>query len=377
MGVKKIMGKILLCGNGININFEKRFQLIEFINLLLNEQKLRFFFSDKSNFFIPKSTKIEVFGIYSTFNVSGYHKKIDNFCWIINKCRKEISASKKHFAKNGVEVVFKQLFEKVEEYLAFDEKNNLNYKEFEATFKEIFFTYIWQLQNQTLLGISNQLNTSYLGYKNKLEDYMKIITLNYDTILEKIIPKNSRDIIHWHGVLKEKSGGTLDFSKCLLDTVRHPKSLHLFKQIPLFKNYQKYKNKFELDILGLNPMNDENVFALFINSQICNKINFYYFSLNDLKSLSLILKKIQNIFLEINKSNKVILKALDDAKRFDFFKRESKKYVIKFYNSHTSKHEKYENSLEINLISSESFWKSCKNISSQSSRMIPEIIEEF
>ncbi|MCL8209604.1 hypothetical protein [Spiroplasma attinicola] len=37
------MRKILLCGNGLNINFDKKFKLSEFIDLLLDENKLRNF----------------------------------------------------------------------------------------------------------------------------------------------------------------------------------------------------------------------------------------------------------------------------------------------------------------------------------------------
>lgn len=365
------MGKILLCGNGFNIEFEEKFRLDEFINLLLDETKLKNFALRSENFFKPKLASISTFAI-PTFNISDYYKKIEDFCWVVKKCRAQINASKKNFSKNGVESVFKQLFQEVENYLAFDEENDLNYKEFENTFKELFFTYIWQLQNQSLPKIINDFDYKYSKLKSKLEEYMRIITLNYDNVLEKMVPKSARDIIHWHGMIKEKQDGTLSYKTCLLDTIRNPKSLETFKQISLFKNYQKYKGNYELDIVGLNPMNDENVFALFINSQICHKINFYYHDKSDLMNLNEILEKIQNIWLEIeqdkNGKNKVILKKNDENKRFDFIKH-SNKYVINFYiidyvwddfEGALFIDDKSNGSIEINLIDSSKFWNECK-----------------
>lgn len=370
------MGKLLLCGNGINIEFEKKFQMTEFIDLLLDEKKIKKFFYQSGNSFIHKFSKIEYFNDFSSFNVSNYQKKNENFFWILKKCRKEIIASKKNLSKDGVESIFKQLFEKVEEYLAFDENEKISYDQFEKNLKELFFMYIWQLQNINLNSIIMKLNSLYPNFKNKLEDYMKIITLNYDLILEKITPKNSRDIIHWHGAIKEKEDGSLDFSKCLLYSLRKPKSMQSFKQIPLFKNYQKYKNKFQLDILGLNPINDESVFALFINSQICNKINFYYFNINDLKNLIIILKKIQYFWLEINKSNKISLIKLTDSKRFDFVKKNEQKYLIKFYQKEINLESQESEFIEINLLSSKLFWDECKHVSWEHFCFYEEIFQE-
>ncbi|MGL5268776.1 MAG: hypothetical protein ACRC8P_03320 [Spiroplasma sp.] len=373
------MGKILLCGNGLNIKFEDKFKLKEFIDLLVDEKRLREFFNESINFFKPKDMKIDTVTIstFGTFNISDYHKKIENFCWIIKKCHKEIIESKNDFSKSGVEFAFKQLFEKVEEYLSFDENDNL-YEEFESSFKELFFSYLWKLQNQSSWEIIKNFKSSSPGFKNKLEDYMKIITLNYDTILEDVLKVDKRNIIHWHGTVKEKQDGSLDFSSCLLDSVRNPKSLQSFKQIPLFKNYQKYKARFELDILGLNPMNDENVFALFINSQICHKINFYYHSKDDLNNLTIILKKIQNLWLEINKNKKIELKKLSSFQRFDFVEEKDKeKYVIKFYNKEVFVKNKESDFVEINLILSKVFWEKCKIVPSKIAGPYEEIFNDF
>ncbi|WP_250135828.1 hypothetical protein [Spiroplasma attinicola] len=249
-------------------------------------------------------------------------------------------------------MIFLEIFDFIEEYMAW-EPTERTYQIFEKIFKKLFFNYILKLQNNQLYQF-NPLNN---GLKKILNSYYKIVTLNYDTILETIIKIDSRNIIHWHGAIKVNEDKTVDSSNCLLDTIRNPKSLQSFPQLGLFKNSQKYKNNFELDIIGLNPLNDDNVFALFINSQICHKVNFYYHTRNDILNLKNVLRKIQYMTLDVNSVNKINLK-INKNIQFLFKKESEKKYILMFNSKNENKQES--DIIEINLYHSNIFWSNCQ-----------------
>lgn len=345
------MERILLCGNGININFNKKFVLSEFINLLLNENELRNFAVQSADFSI------------NTYNISGFFNNnpnsknnLDDFIFIINKYKIEINKAKEQLFNNGVEAVFLKLFKSIEKYMRWEENESV-YQDFENTFKKLFFSYIVKLQNhQQYQFILN----GYNKFISELKLYEKIITLNYDTILEDILKIDKHNIVHWHGVIKKDRNGKIDFSDCLLDTFRNPKSKQSFKQISLFKDYQQYKNSFELDIIGLNPMNDENVFALFINSEVCKTINFFYFTESDILNLEKVLEIIQYLDLEIDKNIRLIRRK---TAKFIIDKSTDKNYTLRFIDDKKI----VNNNIEIHLYHSDIFWNGSKNNCSNSS----------
>ncbi|WDA54595.1 MAG: hypothetical protein PPFGHCPK_01049 [Spiroplasma endosymbiont of Drosophila atripex] len=344
------MSKIFLCGNGINIKFNKKYALNEFVDLLMHDEMLK-------NFVQNYNFRYDI-----SLDNNDYferEKNLNEFLKIIKKFKFEILEAKNKLSKNGVEAVIKDLFNSIELLLAFIQENEKIYSNFEKYFKILFFSYIWNLGNEHTGKWFCKSN-----FKKMLSAYMQIITLNYDNNLEKLLTEKETDIIHWHGNILQNPNGTLNFSDCLLDTIRNPKSSESFIQIPLFTNYQKYKSKFELDIVGLNPANDENIFALFINSQICNKINFFWHHESDLQNLKLVLNKIKNFQLEIDKNNKIILKKT----HYEIFniKYEEECIILKFkkYTKNTwgndNGNESYtvtdDGNVIINLIHSSLFW---------------------
>lgn len=329
------MKKILLCGNGLNINFDEKFKLSEFIDLLLSENRLRNFAMQLPEF------RINSFG-------SDTKDELSQFIFIINKYKDDIEKAKEQLINNGVELVFLEIFSFIEEYMDW-EPNQQTYQTFEKIFKKLFFSYILKLQDNQLY----QFNYLHNRLKNVLNNYYKIVTLNYDTILEDRIEIDSRNIIHWHGAIKVNYDKTVDGSNCLLDTIRNPKSLQSFPQLGLFKNSEKYKNNFELDIVGLNPLNDDNVFALFFNSQICKRVNFYYHTKNDVLNLKKILRKIQCIKIYVNATGKISL-IKEKNNQFLLDEEDEKKYLLLFNNGNQH------NVVEINLYHSSVFWKNCQ-----------------
>jgi|GEM_PF-5586336 len=102
---KKFMRKILLCGNGLNINFDKKFKLSEFIDLLLDENKLRNF-----TMYLPEFER-------NSFDYDT-NSELNQFIFIIKKYKNDIEKAKIKLINNGVELIFLEIFDFIEEYMA-------------------------------------------------------------------------------------------------------------------------------------------------------------------------------------------------------------------------------------------------------------------
>lgn len=343
-----MLEKILLCGNGINIEFNNDFKLQNFIEILKNENKLQ---------------KL----INYVFQNASYEKKwkdfLPDFNKIFKKAKKSIENLSNEAEKNGVEVAILTFLESVDTSIRIlgIQKHIEKYDKFEQFFKLLFFSYLFKIATNQY---SLMMNCSFInGFKNILENYMAIYTLNYDTSLEKFVT-DKEFLFYLHGKMFLDNNG-INYENCLLESYRNPKEKQPLPLIASVIDRNNLKEKIELDIIGINPINDENIFCLLINSQICKKINFYYHSENDLKNLDIVLEKIKKWRItDIIKNNeKIGLKFINswDILEYKLDKSQKKYIVIVYSDDGKSPFGKSPSSisLEINLFLSSKFWEKC------------------
>lgn len=285
------MNKILLCGNGINIQFNKNFCFKNFINILINKKQLE--------------NEIDI--VLKNPKYSSFISFIPDFLEIVEKCKDSLENLTDELKNNGVEQVIWTFLKSVDtliRILGINLQKN-NYEKFENFFKILFFNYFFKLELKTKKQILNN-NPDWKKFQEQInKKYKFIFTLNYDSILDEIYHK--KYIIHLHGQLFLDKNG-LNFDNCLLESYQKPKNkISEIRKEAIFLDKEKLFNELSLDILGINPINDENLFFAFIHSKICQEINFYYYNKNDVSNLNKIIDNLNNYYL-VESNNKIKIK---------------------------------------------------------------------
>ncbi|AHF58046.1 hypothetical protein [Spiroplasma eriocheiris] len=264
---------LLLIGNGINISLNKEFSLNKFIDILKNYYSIKQLYQQ----------------LYFFGNDQYTEEEIDIFFKAIERSEKLLNEVLTNSEEKGVEDAIIKYTKQVNKWLILSEDKIRD--KFIEFFKSLFVGYIYNLESTSQFIF----NPYFLfdKYKEKIKKYDKIFTLNYDSILEEQMQINQSLIIHLHGrMIYDRTNQKLDFSNCLLSTYNFPKYKSNIPQLLLIKERNNYIGEYDLDIFGLNPINDYDIFALFIISKVLNNINFYYHTSNDLENFINMLHKI-------------------------------------------------------------------------------------
>ncbi|MCL8209630.1 hypothetical protein [Spiroplasma attinicola] len=347
------MNKILLCGNGINIQFNKEFSFNKFIEILVNEKKLNRLIDE-----VLLKKEYQYFGKFR-----------NDFLKIFYKCKNSILNLNEKAKLNGVEESIK-IFKESVEILLLQVGENLkkeSYMYFEKFFDLLFFYYLFQLEKNNRMNLLVNFNWNNKWRKYLNNTYSTIYTLNYDNLLEELF--DSEFVKHVHGKLKIENN-ILSYDDCILESYQNPKyEISKKTKLEVFLNREKLKSKLSLDIIGINPINDENIFRFFILSQVCHEIIFYYFCANDLNNIIKIIKDIDYwnndyeymSLINLNESVKIKIVNTDPniLNKMELIENNSELiYIFNFLKKDNTKNEwENEHSVKIILRNSNKFWE--------------------
>jgi|GEM_PF-2792494 len=133
------MNKILLCGNGINIEFNKEFCFKNFIDILTNEEKLLELINE-----ILEKLEYKEFDSFK-----------EDFLEIFDKCKSSIINLDQESKFNGVEIAV-SAFKRSVKALIFQSPLNIkneNLNKFEHFFDLLFFYFLANLQKKSKINL--------------------------------------------------------------------------------------------------------------------------------------------------------------------------------------------------------------------------------
>ncbi|WP_342252105.1 hypothetical protein [Spiroplasma endosymbiont of Amphibalanus improvisus] len=277
--------KVIILGNGVNINFDKNFNFLNWINSFNDNEKWNKILIN--NLFLKKHQE--------NYSYKKNNKKILLTIGQLKNFRSIILREKKYIEDNwessGIEFFIQNLFERVESEWNFYQLKNLNFNKFKLIFN-IFF-------HSNIISMSYKLISDSVvmrHYFNILKKFDYYYTLNYDTIIDVVAYHNNLvGVYHIHGqynlfdnkkeIVYLKLPNELDinvFDEILLkDDVEESMeiSLEKFQNSELIKRLDDEEDvEYEVSILGVNPDSDEHIFEELFSKQKIKKINYYYFN---------------------------------------------------------------------------------------------------
>lgn len=269
-GYGNTMRKILLAGNGINIKFNPDFSFNNFIEILIDNDKLKNFIQS----------------VLKNENYSEWKKFVPTFLDFVKWSKEPIQNLTEEAKANGVETAiwdFQEEFATIMKQVGIKSIKE-DYDKFFIFFKILFFNYLLKVQTESLNILNQDQDWKY--FEERI-DYQFVYTLNYDNLLELIYPAQKIKYVHGQILFNNNK---LSFENCKLEQYNDPKSnTSKFSKLPIFLE-KGLQATFDLDILGLNPVNDENILLFFILSGVCKKITFYYHTENDLINFNKFIK---------------------------------------------------------------------------------------
>lgn len=345
--------KILLCGNGINLQlFGQDFAFSQFLEILKDSQKLQ----------------NEINNIISIDEYKKWKEYSQEFIEITESCKDRLDNLDEKAKNNGVEAAILEFQDEVDSLLCQTESSlgeGQGFKTFSSFFNILFFNYLYKIEKEVKFSLLSNKNLDWVKFKKNIgKKYSFIYTLNYDTLLELIF--SDKRVKYFHGkilIINNK----IDFSKTILENYWNSKWLIASKtNFPIFLHGNRLIYKYELDIVGINPINDEHIFYLFILSKICKKITFYYYSKEDITNYKSILEKFIKYEFKLNKNN---TKAWIETKSFrsnpdpmdelEIKKINDEEYEIKFFEFEIDQYgeiKPVETKTSIHLKKVEKFW---------------------